>query len=280
MCACFKMRATTASIETFQQVILLFTLLMLTGLLAGLLAGLLGIGGGLVIVPALTALLRLQGVEIEQAAAVAVACSLGSMLLTSASAVWFHTRKGAVDWSAVARLAPAMTIGAGLGATAAAALPGQALIRIFAVLAALIGARMLFALQTASMPVHPKPRGWWFAGPLIGAVSALMGIGGGSFNVPYLVHNGFSPVRAVAIASACGWPIAMGGVVGFIIAGWGSTVVEPGLGYLYWPAVVIVGIAGAVAAPAGVALAHRLPAASLRRLFGLLLLVVAARMLW
>jgi len=280
MRVCFKMRAISASLETVQQVILLFTLLILTGLLAGLFAGLLGIGGGLVIVPALTALLRLQGLETEQAAAVAVACSLGSMLLTSASAVWFHTRKGAVDWSAVARLAPAMTIGAGLGAMAAAALPGQALTRIFAVLAALIGARMLLAFQTASMPVHPKPRGWWFAGPLIGAVSALMGIGGGSFNVPYLIRNGFSPVRAVAVASACGWPIALGGVTGFLIAGWGNTVIQPGFGYLYWPAVILIGVAGAGAAPAGVALAHRLPSASLRRLFGLLLLLVAARMLW
>jgi len=274
------MRATVTSGWTVQQVILLFVVLLITGLLAGLLAGLLGIGGGLVIVPALSVLLRMQGVEIDQAVAVAVACSLGSMLLTSASAVWFQARKGAVDWSTVARLAPSMALGAGLGAAAAAVLPGQALARIFAVLAALIGARMLFAIQTTARAVNPRPRAWWLAGPAIGAVSALIGIGGGSFNVPYLIRNGFVPVRAVAIASACGWPIALGGVTGFLIAGWGNTIIQPGFGYLYWPAVIIIGVAGAGAAPAGVALAHRLPAVSLRRLFGLLLLVVAARMFW
>lgn len=260
--------------------LLLLLLLLITGLVAGLLAGLLGIGGGLVIVPALSFLLRARGVDAEIAVPIAVATSLGTMLLTSASAVWFHARRKALHWPTVARLAPTMAIGAGIGALAAAALPGQVLARIFAVLAAIIGIRMLLALQTSQAPREPFPRGWWLAGPAIGAVSALMGIGGGSFNVPYLVRNGFPTVRAVAIASACGWPIALGGVIGFAIAGWGRPAMELSLGYLYGPGVLVVGLAGAAAAPAGVALAHWLPGTLLRRIFGLLLLVIAVRMFW
>ncbi len=259
--------------------LLLFTMLLITGLAAGVLAGLLGIGGGLIIVPALTFLLHQQGLGLEQAPAVAVACSLGTMLLTSASAVWFQTRRGAVDWSVVSKLAPSMAAGAGLGAFLAAALPGFVLVRIFAVLAALIGIRMLMDVKLAASAVHPSARCWWFFGPLIGAVSALMGIGGGSFNVPYLIRNGFFPARAVAIASACGWPIALGGVIGFLINGWGTTVLQPGLGYFYWPAVLIIGLAGALAAPLGVAFSHRLPAATLKRIFGLLLIVLALSLL-
>ncbi|NDY95828.1 sulfite exporter TauE/SafE family protein [Wenzhouxiangella limi] len=266
--------------ETVQQVLLLVLLLLITGLTAGLLAGLLGIGGGLVIVPALSFLLRARGVEVEIAVPVAVATSLGTMLLTSASAVWFHARRDAVHWPTVARLAPAMAVGAGLGAVFAAALPGQLLAKVFALLAALIGIRMLLSLNPSRPPISPYPRGWWLAGPAIGGVSALMGIGGGSFNVPYLVRNGFAPVQAVAIASACGWPIALGGVVGFLIAGWNQHLLDLSLGYLFWPGVVVVGMAGAVSAPAGVALAHRLPAAGLRRIFGLLLLLIAVRMFW
>ncbi|MFW5815816.1 MAG: sulfite exporter TauE/SafE family protein [Wenzhouxiangella sp.] len=260
--------------------LLLVLLLLITGLLAGLLAGLLGIGGGLVIVPALSFLLQARGVDAEIAVPVAVATSLGSMLLTSASAVWFHARRDALHWPTVARLAPAVAAGAGLGALAAAALPGQVLARVFALLAAVIGLRMLLALQTARSPLPPYPRAFWLAGPAIGAVSALMGIGGGSFNVPYLVRNGYPTVRAVAIASACGWPIALGGVVGFLLAGRDRPVLDLSLGYLYWPGVLAIGLAGAVAAPAGVALAHWLPAALLRRIFGVLLLVIAVRMFW
>ncbi|MEE4639816.1 MAG: sulfite exporter TauE/SafE family protein [Wenzhouxiangella sp.] len=266
--------------ETVQQVLLLVTLLLITGLVAGLLAGLLGIGGGLVIVPALTFLLRTQGLTTEAAVPVAVATSLGTMLLTSASAVWFHARRNALHWPTVARLAPTMAAGAGLGALAAAAMPGQALARVFAVLAAIIGVRMLLAVQTTRASRTPFPRGWWLIGPGIGGVSALMGIGGGSFNVPYLVRNGFATVRAVAIASACGWPIALGGVIGFAIAGWGRPAMDFSLGYLYWPGVLVIGLSGAAAAPAGVALAHRLPGTLLRRIFGLLLVLIAVRMLW
>ena len=260
--------------------LLVFFLLILTGAVAGILAGLLGIGGGLIIVPALTFILRAQGVELDLAAPVAVATSLGTMLLTSASAIWFHDRRGGIEWPAVARLGPAVAIGAMAGALLAAQLPGQILARIFAALAFVIGLRMLLAVRPPRSGRAPWPRGWPLIGPLIGAVSAIMGIGGGSFNVPYLARNGYPMVRAVAIASACGWPIALGGLAGFVVAGWGKTVVDQAFGFIHLPALLTIGLAGALAAPAGVALAHRLPAQSLKRIFGLLLILIAVRMAW
>ena len=263
-----------------QQVLLLLILYALTGLAAGVLAGLLGIGGGLIIVPALTFLLRWQGADVEVAVPMAVATSLGTMLLTSASAIWFHDRRQGIDWSAVARLGPAVAGGALLGALLAAQLPGLLLGRIFAVLAAGIGLRMLLAVRTPRADRPPWPRGWFVIGPVIGAVSAIMGIGGGSFNVPYLVRNGYPMVRAVAIASACGWPIALGGLLGFVIAGWGQVLFDHSVGYIHLPGLIVIGVAGALAAPAGVALAHRLPATHLKRIFGFLLLLIAIRMAW
>ncbi len=263
-----------------QQVLLLLILYALTGLAAGVLAGLLGIGGGLIIVPALTFLLRWQGADVEVAVPMAVATSLGTMLLTSASAIWFHDRRQGIDWSAVARLGPAVAGGALLGALLAAQLPGLLLGRIFAVLAAGIGLRMLLAVRTPRADRPPWPRGWFVIGPVIGAVSAIMGIGGGSFNVPYLARNGYPMVRAVAIASACGWPIALGGLLGFVIAGWGQVLFDHSVGYIHLPGLIVIGVAGALAAPAGVALAHRLPATHLKRIFGFLLLLIAIRMAW
>ena len=263
-----------------RQVIVTWILLVTIGLLAGTLAGLLGIGGGLVIVPALTLILLHQGAGPDVAVPMAVATSLGTMLLTSASAIWFHDRRGGVDWPCVLRLAPSMGLGALLGAWLAVMMPGVWLARVFALLAGLIGLRMLLAQSTRSADRSPFPRGWILLGPGIGALSAMIGIGGGSFNVPYLARNGFSMVQAVAIASACGWPIALGGVLGFVALSGEQVLWPASLGYLYLPGLIAIGLAGMVAAPLGVALAHRLPAGRLRRIFGAVLILVAIRMAW
>jgi len=250
------------------------------GAVAGVLAGLLGIGGGLVIVPAMTALLIARGAQIDVAVPMAVATALGSMLLTSAASAWSHTRRGTVDWRAVVRLGPAVALGALLGAWLATAVSGVALARIFAVFTALIALRMLAGGGNATRPVPPRLRAWFAAGPLIGGVSAMIGIGGGSFNVPYLTWNGYSTLRAVGVAAACGWPIALAGSAGFVIEGWGQQLWPSSLGYLYLPGVVLIGLFGSLSAPLGVGLAHRIGSAGLARLFGIFLLAVAVRMAW
>lgn len=254
--------------------------LLLIGLGAGVLAGLLGIGGGLVIVPALTAVLLVRQVGEDIAVPMAVATSLATMLLTAASAVWFHHRRGAVDWPTVARLATGVAAGAAAGALLATALPGAVLARIFAVIAAAIGLRMVLAAVPKPSDRRPRARAWWLFGPLIGAGSAMVGIGGGTFNVPYLVRNGYAMVPAVAIASACGWPIALAGAATFALVAPDGPPPWYSLGHVWLPGMLMVGIGGILAAPLGVALAHRLPAAGLRRVFGIVLIAVAVRMAW
>lgn len=255
-------------------------LLLLIGLAAGVLAGLLGIGGGLVIVPALTALLMFRDFSPQLAVPVAVATSLATMLMTSASSVWFHFRRGAVHWPTIARLGSAVAVGAAAGAWLATIVPGDDLGRIFALIAGLIGLRMTLAGRARVAARAPFPRLWWLAGPLIGAASALVGIGGGTFNVPYLARNGYRMVEAVANAAACGWPIALAASITF-------AAVEPSmpppayaLGHVWLPGTLAIGLGGMLAAPLGVALAHRLPAQGLRRIFGVVLILVAVRMAW
>jgi uncharacterized membrane protein YfcA len=252
--------------------------LLATGSVAGILAGLLGIGGGLVIVPALSALWIRQGLDPAEVLPMAIATSLASMLLTSASSAWAHARGGAMDWPAVRRLGPALALGGVAGGALAARLGGPMLAWMFAVLVGLIGIRMLLNLRAPVTGRTPAPRGWWWAGPSIGAASALIGIGGGSFNVPYLVRNGYTTLRAVAIAAACGWPIAAAGVVGFALYG-----LTPGdrsftYGAFDLKAAALVGLGGLLTAPLGARLAARIGSDGLRRLFGLALLVIALRM--
>lgn len=260
--------------------LLSFALLLLIGLVAGILAGLLGIGGGLVIVPALTFLLTLRQVDENIAVPVAVATSLATMLLTAASAVWFHYRRGAVDWPTIARLGSGVAVGAAAGGWLATIISGEVLARVFALIAALIGLRMIVATAPKPASREPFPRLWWLAGPVIGAASALVGIGGGTFNVPYLARNGYTMVRAVANASACGWPIALAGSIVFALLAPAGPGPGQQLGYIWIPAMLVVGVGGLAAAPLGVALAHRLPAAGLRRVFGGVLILVAVRMAW
>ena len=247
------------------------------GLAAGLLAGLLGIGGGLVIVPSLTWLLVAQGADRDLAVPMAVATSLGSMLLTSAASAVSHWRRDNVDWAAAVRLGPAVAVGGVLGGAIAAWIPGQMLARIFALLTALIALRMLLGGR-APRRIDPRPRGWLAAGPAIGAVSAMIGIGGGSFTVPFLTFNGYPVLRAVGVAAACGWPIALAGSTAFLVAGWGRVDWPATAGYWYVPGVVLIGVAGSAAAPLGTRLAHRIGSAGLGRAFALFLLVVAVRM--
>lgn len=257
-----------------------YVALIVIGAVAGILAGLLGIGGGLVIVPAMTALLIAQGAGIDLAVPMAVATSLGSMLLTSAASAWSHARRGTVDWKAVFRLGPAIALGALLGAKFATGLSGPALARVFAVITTAIALRMLIGGNAGTRQVAPRVRAWPVAGPLIGGVSAMIGIGGGSFNVPYLAWNGYTTLRAVGIAAACGWPIALAGSAGFVVEGWGPPLWPSSLGYLYLPGAVLIGLAGSLTAPLGARLAHHIGSEMLARVFGIFLLIVAFRMAW
>jgi hypothetical protein len=208
----------------------------------------------------------------------AVATSLGTMLLTSAASAASHWRRANVDWPAVIRLGPGIVIGALVGAWIAARMPGDLLARVFAVLAALIALRMLVGSERATRSVESRVRGAWAAGPGIGALSALIGIGGGSFSVPYLTWNGYSTLRAVGVAAACGWPIAVAGSAGFLVAGWQRVDWPNSMGYWYLPGVVLIGAFGSLAAPLGARLAHRLGSTGLARVFGVFLLIVAVRM--
>jgi uncharacterized membrane protein YfcA len=252
--------------------------LIVIGVVAGLLAGLLGIGGGLVIVPSLTWLLAARGAGSDVAVPMAVATSLGTMLLTSAASAASHWRRANVDWPAVARLGPAIAVGALFGAAIAARIPGDWLARVFALLTALIALHMLVGGAHVTRPVPARVRGGLTAGPAIGALSAMIGIGGGSFSVPFLTWNGYSTLKAVGIAAACGWPIAAAGSAAFLVAGWGRVEWPGSIGFWYVPGVVVIGICGSLAAPLGARLAHRLGSAGLARAFGVFLLVVALRM--
>jgi hypothetical protein len=117
------------------------------------------------------------------------------------------------------------------------------------------------------------------AGAIIGAISAVVGIGGGSLTVPFLSWCGINMRNAVATSAACGLPIAVAGALGFLLAGWNEALLPQGSsGYIFWPALLAIGVVSFLAAPLGARLAHSLPVSSLKRIFAALLLVVGVKL--
>jgi uncharacterized protein len=251
------------------------------GAFAGLLAGLFGVGGGLVIVPVLAWLFLHAGMNPAVIMHLAIGTSLATIIFTSLSSVATHHRHGAVQWRAFAQLAPGIVLGAWLGALIADALPSGNLRVIFGVFELLVAAQMGFELKVSPHRTLPGKAGMGLAGGVIGAVSAIVGIGGGTMTVPFLQWCNVDMRKAVATSAACGLPIAVAGALGFVISGLNETGLPPlSSGYLYWPALGGIVLASMLFAPLGAKLAHTLPAAQLKRFFALFLAFLGIRMLF
>ena len=250
---------------------------ILLGMITGLLAGLFGIGGGMVIVPALAILFRAQGVPAELVMLMAVATSLATIILTAIASVSAHHRLGSVVWAKVYSLSPGIMVGAALGAVVAKHISADALRTILVVFLLYVAIQMAFQVKPKPDRIKQSKALDFLAANIIGLVSSIVGIGGGTLTVPYLISGRMLMRNAVAVASACGLPIAVSGTISYAILGWNALdLPEWSLGYVYLPIFFGSGLNSLVTAPIGAKLAHTLPAAKLKRYFSLLLFVMAA----
>ncbi len=256
--------------------------LLVTGICSGIAAGLLGIGGGAIIVPALSTVLSVLGYGSDIVQHVAVGTSLAIIIPTGIMSARSHSKRGALDVPTLKLWIPFIVAGTLIGGLAAAYLSGDALRIVFAVMAFVIAANIVFSFQTkvmghlrSSAPTHRV------SAFIVGFISALMGIGGGSLSVPTLVAFGAKMHAAVGTSAALGVAIAISGTVGYIVSGWGVAGVPPlSLGYINLPALVLVAVLAALFAPLGAAIAHRLDQKTLRYVFAAFLVLVGLNMLW
>ena len=264
------------------QVAGVILLMLATGAAAGLLAGLLGVGGGLIIVAALAWQLPALGVPHESVMHVALATALASMLATSLASSRAHARRGSVMWESVAWLVPGLLLGTALGTLIADRLATVTLAVGVALYCFVAAAQLAFGRTPADDSDAAAPRGPLLplAGVVIGAVSALVGIGGGSMTVPLLIARGARPVRAIGSSAACGFAIALAGMAGYVLAGRDAAGLPAGsVGYVFLPGAIAIALASVAVAPAGVALAHRTRGVTLKRLFAGLLLLMGVSVL-
>lgn len=256
--------------------------LMATGVISGIAAGLLGIGGGAIIVPALSNALLLLGYDADVVQHVAVGTSLAIIIPTGIMSARSHYKRGALDLKVLRLWTPFIVAGTFIGGLMAGFFSGDVLRVVFAVMAFVIAANIVFAFQTRLMGhLHGSVATHRASALVVGYISSLMGIGGGSLTVPTLVAFGATMHSAVGTSAAIGVAIAVSGTLGFIISGWGETGLPPlSLGYINLVALVLVAVLAAAFAPLGAALAHRLDQKTLKYVFAVFLVAVGLNMLW
>jgi len=241
----------------------------------------LGVGGGLIIVPALAFSFGYLGFEPALIMPLALATSLATIIVTSVSSIQAHQKKQAILWPLFKTLSPAILLGAFFGGLWAAQLPSAQLQIIFGIYAIIVAIQLISGRQPMDGSRHPSGLIHSLVGVFIGAISAVVGIGGGSMTVPYLLWASINMRNAVATSSAIGLPIAIAGAAGYLSSSFGlDTLPEYSFGYIYLPAFFSIIITSYLTAPLGARLAHQLPVNTLKKIFALLMLVIGLKMLW
>ncbi len=257
-----------------------FVIYCAVGVVAGILAGLLGIGGGLVIVPMLVYVFGISNIPHELTMHLALATSMASIMFTSISSFMAHHRRGAVHWDVVKKIVAGILTGTFLGSCFASSLSTNFLKIFFVIFLYFVAIQLLINKKPKGSRELPGRAGMFAVGNIIGAVSSFVGIGGGTLSVPFMLWCNIKVHNAIGTSAAIGLPIAVAGTVGYIYGGWNVAALPPySVGYVYLPGLVGIAAASVLTAPLGVKLAHSLPVDKLKRVFSLLLLVVATKML-
>ncbi|MFC7290621.1 sulfite exporter TauE/SafE family protein [Hirschia litorea] len=254
--------------------------LLAAGAGAGIAAGMFGVGGGVIIVPALYFTLSSLGYG-ETAMHVSVGTSLATIIATSVRSVMSHHSKGAVDWRILKEWAPCIMLGALGGSFLASIISGRALTIFFGSIALLLAAQLIFGRPTWRLS-DDVPRGpvSWAISTIIGICSSLMGIGGGVFGVTTLVLFGRPIHQAIGTSAGFGAAIGLPAALGYAYSGGSVENLPPySMGYLSLPGFVLIALMTTTLAPLGARIAHGMNGGLLRRVFGVLLILTALNML-
>ena len=253
---------------------------LMLGAIAGFLGGLFGIGGGTILVPTLLVLFEGQDFPPEYTMHLALGSSMAVIVFTALASMHKHHQHGAVNWRVVRRITPGILLGTALGALSAATIPARGLGVVFALFVYFAAIQILLDLRPHATRQLPGAVGLTAAGTFTGWISSLVSIGGGTVIIPFLIWCNVPLRHAIGTASAIGFPVAIGGTLGYIAIGLHlNTLPEPHLGYVYLPALLWVALASVATAPLGAKAAHRIQVGVLRKLFAVLLLGLATKLL-
>ncbi|WP_434352960.1 sulfite exporter TauE/SafE family protein [Psychrobacter sp. HD31] len=251
------------------------------GAVVGFLSGLLGVGGGGILVPILASIFSYRFIGGTNYLQVALATSLACSIPTTAMSTYTHHKKGAVQWRIVKFMGVGVIIGSGVGVMIATRIQGVYLAAFFCLF-------MLFAAIKLFSNWQPKPKTTPISinttvltGAVIGCVSALISVGGAFFTVLYLTYNNVELKKAIGTSSAIGFLAVLFSTVGYALSNSTSAVKMPAysMGYVYLPAVVLVVFASLLLVPVGTNMAHKLDDKKLKKIFGVLCILLSLKML-
>jgi uncharacterized membrane protein YfcA len=251
------------------------------GAVVGFFAGLLGIGGGLIMVPALTFIFSAQNFHPDHILHLALGTTMAAIIFSSAASLRTHHLHGAVDWKVVKHITPGIVGGTLGGATLASLLPSRLLSIIFVVFIYLAATQMLLKISPKPSRGLPGKPGLFASGGVIGFISSFVAIGGGVLTVPFLSFCNVRLQQAIGTAAAVGFPIAVAGAIGYIANGMAQSPALPeySLGFVYLPALLGVVLASMVTAPLGARTTHLIKTETLRKVFVILLYILGTKML-
>lgn len=253
---------------------------LLLGAIAGFLAGMFGVGGGLVLVPVLLFLFDAQHFPAEHLMLLALGTSMAAILFTSLASLREHHRHGAVNWRVVRNITPGILLGTGIGALVATSIPTHGLAIFFALFVYSVAAQILLDIRPHSARQLPGMPGMTLTGMVTGLLSSLVSIGGGSIVVPFLVWCNVSLRNAIGTSAAIGFPVAVGGTIGYVVTGLSIPALpEYSLGFIYLPALLWISLATIITAPLGAKATHQMKVGLLRKLFAVLLIALATKLL-
>ena len=249
------------------------------GAVAGFFAGLLGVGGGAIMVPVLALMFAAQGFPSEHLMHLALGTAMAAIIFTSISSLRAHHQHGAVQWPIVKSIAPGILLGTFAGAQLASLMPTRPLAIFFTVFMSYVAFQMLANIKPKPSRQLPGPLGMAVVGGGIGAISALVAIGGGSLSVPFMTWCNVKMHHAIGTSAAIGLPIAVAGTAGYLLGGVNATGLPAGsVGYVYLPAFAAAVMTSMLTAPLGAQAAHKLPVATLKKIFAGVILLLLAKM--
>jgi uncharacterized membrane protein YfcA len=258
----------------------MFSLYLLIGMVAGTMAGLLGIGGGIIVVPALAGVfLYFKIMPTAYIMHMAIGTSLAAMILTLISALRSHGKRGNVRWDLVKLLLPGLMIGSIIGAYVAHELPSAYLKNFFSVFLCVIAVKLLFGKTDEEEGDLPSRAFMVASAGGIGVLSSILGAGGGTMLIPFMLRCKVNIRQAAGTSVACGVCIGIVATASFMLLGSTSVAIKWSTGYIYWPAFLGVAFTSMLFAPMGTALAQKLPTSVLKRVFGLFLAAIAVELL-
>jgi len=237
------------------------------GVFTGLLSGLLGIGGGILITPALVFIFHQQSLFPNHAAQIAAGSSLAVIIFTSLTAVITYQQKNSIDWAFVKGLLPGLILGGPLGALTATFISSQSLSRFLGGFIVLISLQMLFLENLKSKGTPPHKFLLLFLGGMIGFIGGLVGIGGGLLLAPFLTFYQLPIYRIAGTMITCSFFIATSAVLSLTLIPHFLPHVDTI--YIFWPAVLWIVPTSIIFAWLGTLLAHKLPINIMKRIFSI-----------